>query len=97
MDLVSDPLVLLNISGNALSINQSINQLINPLHSQLIYSQLAALPMCHIIASVDHIRSNLLFSTSSLREFDFVYEDVTTFEPYFYEKMYMTQVSQSYR
>lgn len=53
--------------------------------------------MCHVIASVDHIRSNLLFSTSSLREFDFVYEDATTFEPYFYEKMYMTQVSQSYR
>ena len=93
MDLVSVLLVLLNISGNDLLINQSIIHS----HSQLIYSQLAALPMCHVIASVDHIRSNLLFSTSSLREFDFVYEDATTFEPYFYEKMYMTQVSQSYR
>lgn len=60
-------------------------------------SQLASLPMCHVIASVDHIRSGLLFSEGVSTAFNFIFEDATTFEPYFVEKMYMMQVSQSYR
>lgn len=60
-------------------------------------SQLASLPMCHVIASIDHIRSGLLFSEGVPTAFNFIFEDATTFEPYFVEKMYMMQVSQSYR
>ena len=49
-----------------------------------------------MIASIDHIRGNLLFSASALSHFQFVYHDATTYEPYFYEKMYSAQVTQSY-
>lgn len=54
------------------------------------------MPRVHVIASIDHIRGNLLFSASALSHFQFVYHDATTYEPYFYEKMYSAQVTQSY-
>ena len=59
--------------------------------------ELAQLPFVHVIASIDHIRGSLLFSTSALSHYQFVCHDATTYEPYFYEKMYSTQVAQSYR
>lgn len=63
----------------------------------LINSQIASLPMVHVLASIDHIRGNLLLSSGSFASFNFVFIDATTFEPYFYEKMFMSQVSQAYR
>ena len=53
--------------------------------------------MVHVLASIDHIRGNLLLSSGSLASFNFVFIDATTFEPYFYEKMFKSQVSQAYR
>ena len=84
MDLVSDLHVFLNTWGVHLFVS-------------LITSQLASLPMIHVLASVDHIRGNLLLPSGSLASFNFVFVDATTFEPYFYEKMFMSQVSQAYR
>ena len=55
----------------------------------LINSQVASLPMVHVLASIDHIRGNLLLSSGSFASFNFVFIDATTFEPYFYEKMFM--------
>lgn len=63
---------------------------------RIIHRELAQLPRVHVIASIDHIRGNLLFSASALSHFQFVYHDATTYEPYFYEKMYSAQVTQSY-
>lgn len=37
--------------------------------------------MCHVIASIDHIRSGLLFSEGVSTAFNFIFEDATTFEP----------------
>ena len=49
-----------------------------------------------MIASLDHIRGSLLFSSSSLSHFQFVYHDATTFAPYYQEMMFTAQVTQSH-
>ena len=78
-------IVIHSIDGAGLRNSRSIDYL----------GELSALPCVHLICSMDHIRGNLLFSSSALSHFQFVYHDATTFAPYYYEIMFMSQGSQA--
>ena len=76
--LLSDPdaqkltLVIHNIDGDALRQEKS----------QTLLAQLAAHPNISVIASVDHIRAPLLWDAARISQFNFLWHDTTTFEPY---------------
>ncbi|XP_014254352.1 origin recognition complex subunit 2 isoform X2 [Cimex lectularius] len=53
--------------------------------NQGILSRLASLPKVHMIASMDHINGPLIWDQKKLSDFNFVWEDATTFEPYLEE------------
>jgi origin recognition complex subunit 2 len=50
--------------------------------SQAIISRLVAHPKIHLVASIDHIRAPLLWDAARVSQFNFLWHDVTTFEPY---------------
>ena len=50
--------------------------------SQTILSNLAAHPRIHLICSIDHINSPLLWDQNKLAKFNFIWHDATTFLPY---------------
>lgn len=59
---------------------------------QQVLAQLAALPGCHLIASVDHINAPLLWDQAKLAKFRWVWYDATTFCPYVDETSYETSL-----
>lgn len=59
---------------------------------QQTLSQLASLPGCHLIASLDHINAPLLWDQAKLSKFRFVWYDATTFCPYIDETSYETSL-----
>ncbi|BES99950.1 unnamed protein product [Nesidiocoris tenuis] len=56
--------------------------------TQAALARLAAIPKIHIVASIDHINSPLLWDQNKLSQYNFVWEDATTFLPYFEETSY---------
>jgi len=60
--------------------------------TQQIISQLASLPGCHLIASVDHINAPLLWDQTKLSKFRWIWYDATTFCPYIDETSYETSL-----
>lgn len=65
-------LIVHNIDGEMLRNNKSQN----------ILSQLAAIPNIHLIASIDHINTPLIWDHSKLSKFNFTWWDGTSFLPY---------------
>ena len=56
--------------------------------TQSALSVLATCPCVHILASVDHINAPLLWNQTLLGRFNWLWHDVTTFEPYREETSY---------
>jgi origin recognition complex subunit 2 len=50
--------------------------------SQAIIARLAAHPKISLVASIDHIRAPLLWDAARVSQFNFLWHDATTFEPY---------------
>ncbi|KAA8893406.1 origin recognition complex subunit 2-domain-containing protein [Sphaerosporella brunnea] len=50
--------------------------------SQAVISRLAAHPKISLVASIDHIRAPLLWDAARVSQFNFLWHDATTFEPY---------------
>ena len=50
--------------------------------AQGILTQLVAIPMIHLVCSIDHINAPLLWDQQKLSKFTFVWFDATTFMPY---------------
>lgn len=73
-DLVKPDLVLVvhNIDGQAFKDERSQHYL----------SQLAALPNVWFITSTDHINASLLWDLNRFKNFNFLWHDLTTYEPY---------------
>lgn len=59
---------------------------------QEILSRLARIRNLHLIASVDHINAPLLWDHSKLSNYNFMWFDVTTMEPYWAETKFETSV-----
>ncbi|KAJ2272842.1 Origin recognition complex subunit 2 [Coemansia sp. RSA 371] len=55
---------------------------------QAALSVLASSPRIHFLASVDHIEAPLIWDTSSITKFNWIWHDLTTFEPYTVETSY---------
>uniref|UniRef100_A0A0A9Y4Q3 Origin recognition complex subunit 2 n=1 Tax=Lygus hesperus TaxID=30085 RepID=A0A0A9Y4Q3_LYGHE len=53
--------------------------------TQAVLANLASLPKIHLIASIDHINAPLLWDQNKLSQFNFIWEDATSFLPYFEE------------
>lgn len=68
------PLTLLihNLDGEALRAEKS----------QTLLARLAAHPNVSVVASIDHIRAPLLWDAARISQFNFLWHDGTTFEPY---------------
>ena len=47
-----------------------------------ILGELAAISGIHIVASVDHVNAPILWDKRTATNFNWVYEDLTTFVPY---------------
>ncbi|EDO42434.1 predicted protein, partial [Nematostella vectensis] len=56
--------------------------------TQTILSLLAESPLIHIIASIDHINAPLVWDQSMCSRFKWLWNDVSTFEPYVEETSY---------
>ncbi|KAF6201249.1 hypothetical protein GE061_005696 [Apolygus lucorum] len=67
--------VLHNLDGEVLRVEKT----------QAVLASLASLPKVHLIASIDHINSPLLWDQNKLSQFNFIWEDATSFLPYFEE------------
>ena len=65
-------LVFHNLDGEALRQERS----------QAVIAGLVAHPKISIVASVDHIRAPLLWDAARVSQFNFLWHDATTFEPY---------------
>ncbi|KAF8246408.1 ORC2-domain-containing protein [Wilcoxina mikolae CBS 423.85] len=65
-------MILHNLDGEALRHERS----------QAIISRLVAHPKMQLVASIDHIRAPLLWDAARVSQFNFLWHDVTTFEPY---------------
>jgi origin recognition complex subunit 2 len=50
--------------------------------SQAVIARLAAHPKISLVASIDHIRAPLLWDAARVSQFNFLWHDATTFEPY---------------
>ena len=50
--------------------------------AQAVLARLAAHPKLRLVATVDHVRSSLLWDAARASQFNFVWHDATTFEPY---------------
>ena len=59
---------------------------------QEILSRLARIRNVHLVASVDHINAPLLWDHSKLSNYNFMWFDVTTMEPYWSETKFETSV-----
>ncbi|KAJ2121128.1 Origin recognition complex subunit 2 [Coemansia sp. RSA 720] len=55
---------------------------------QAALAVLASSPRIHFLASVDHIEAPLIWDTSSITRFNWIWHDLTTFEPYTVETSY---------
>eukprot|EP00050_Salpingoeca_kvevrii_P003095 m.213799 g.213799 ORF g.213799 m.213799 type:complete len:448 (+) comp10763_c0_seq7:718-2061(+) len=53
--------------------------------AQLVLSLLAAIPKVHLLASIDHINSTILWDHAALARFNWVFHDCTSFQPYLTE------------
>ncbi|KAL1918199.1 uncharacterized protein VTP21DRAFT_3465 [Calcarisporiella thermophila] len=71
-------LIVHNIDGAALRSEKS----------QLMLSQLAAIPGVRVIASVDHINAGLLWDSVKRARFNWIWHDATTYEDYLAETSY---------
>ncbi|XP_061432336.1 origin recognition complex subunit 2 [Lethenteron reissneri] len=71
-------LVIHNIDGEMLRAERS----------QRVLGQLASLPNVHLIASVDHINGPLIWEQSKVGWFNWLWCEVTTYEPYAEETSY---------
>ncbi|KAJ3274892.1 Origin recognition complex subunit 2 [Terramyces sp. JEL0728] len=60
--------------------------------SQRIMSQLAACKSIYFVASFDNINTPLLWDNSKLSNFNFIWHDLTTFEPYTMETSFETNI-----
>ena len=78
-DSVSDDLYLIvhNIDGPMLRNDTS----------QTILSRLASHPRIHFVCSVDHVNAPLLWDQHKLSNFNFIWQDTSTFMPYFEETL----------
>ncbi|KAK9503725.1 hypothetical protein O3M35_010226 [Rhynocoris fuscipes] len=56
--------------------------------TQSVLAHLAADPNIHMVATVDHINSPLLWDQKKLSQFNFIWEDGTSFLPYLNETSY---------
>ena len=56
--------------------------------AQTALSILAQCPHIHIIASIDHINAPLIWDQNKLSRFNWLWHDVTTYEPYHEETSY---------
>lgn len=56
--------------------------------AQETLAKLASCSHLHLITSVDHLQSPLLWDSSKLGQFNFVWHDTTTFQPYLEELSY---------
>jgi origin recognition complex subunit 2 len=74
LPLLKKPLTLLinNLDGPAL----------RTARMQTLLSQLAAHPYVSVVATVDHIRAAQLWDAARSSQFNFLWHDATTFEPY---------------
>ena len=52
---------------------------------QATLSRLASHPLVHLVCSIDHINAPLLWDQQCKGEFNFIWFDCTTFQPYSYE------------
>lgn len=68
-------IVIHNLDGEALRSEKT----------QSVLSNMAALPKIHLLASIDHINSPLLWDQNKLSQFNFIWEDATSFLPYYDE------------
>jgi origin recognition complex subunit 2 len=50
--------------------------------TQTILASLASIPQIHLICSIDHINAPLMWDTTLLDKFNFLWHDLTTFEHY---------------
>jgi origin recognition complex subunit 2 len=50
--------------------------------SQAVIARLAVHPKINLVASIDHIRAPLLWDAARVSQFNFLWHDATTFEPY---------------
>ena len=78
-DSVTDDLYLLihNIDGPMLRNDVA----------QTILSRLASHPRIHIVCSIDHVTAPLLWDQHKLSNFNFIWQDTSTFMPYFEETL----------
>ena len=78
-DSVADDLYLIihNIDGPMLR-----NEM-----AQTILSRLASHPRIHFVSSVDHVNAPLLWDQHKLSNFNFIWQDTSTFRPYFEETL----------
>lgn len=53
--------------------------------SQMLLSRLASIPRLKFVCSIDHINTSLMWDSSKLAGFNFVWHETTTFREYFYE------------
>ncbi|RZF34016.1 hypothetical protein LSTR_LSTR012361 [Laodelphax striatellus] len=53
--------------------------------AQSFLSSLARLPKCHLLASIDHINAPLMWDDKKLSNYNFIWEDSTSYNPYFDE------------
>ncbi|KAJ3326212.1 Origin recognition complex subunit 2 [Boothiomyces sp. JEL0866] len=60
--------------------------------SQRILSQLAVCKSIYFIASFDNINTPLLWDNTKLSNFNFIWHDLTTFEPYLIETSFETNI-----
>ena len=56
--------------------------------AQVALSILARSPHIHVVASVDHINASLIWDQGRLGRFNWIWHDITTYEPYLEETSY---------
>lgn len=71
-------LIVHNIEGSMLRNDKAQN----------VLSQLASIRNLHMIASIDHINTPLIWNNTKLSQYNFVWFDVTTFLPYIEEILF---------
>ena len=71
-------LIIHNIDGSSLRSEKA----------QTALSILAQSPHVHLVASIDHINASLIWDQARLSRFNWVWHDVTTYEPYLEETSY---------
>jgi len=66
--------------------------------TQTTLSLIAAIPNIHVIASVDHINASFLWDNAKVYRYNFIWHDITTYEPYTietsFENSFMLQKNQ---